>query len=152
MLAALQQKKAVVFSPRAVVNNASYTCNIIDTFGFDYAQFVFQLGATDIALTAFKLQESDDSGMSGAADVAGTIFGTDKNDTGNTSTLPSATDDDKVFEMAVNLRPRKRYLRPVVTVGSGSTGAYMNGLVILSRGFEGPRTAAQSGLSQRMIP
>lgn len=140
------EKLVSITPPSAIVNNASYTCSAVDTLGFDYATVYLQLGATDIALTACKLQESDDN--STWSDVTGAVFGTSNNTGGSASTLPSATDDNKFFAVEVDLRGRKRYLKPVVTVGSGSTGAFAAIWAVLSRAEAQPKTAADRGCSQ----
>ena len=48
--------------PAAIVDNASYTTGSIDTQGYEYLEVFVFLGATDIAMTALKLQESDTDG------------------------------------------------------------------------------------------
>ena len=150
MINILTNKFANAVIPVAIVNNTTIAATAVDTLGFDYATIVVQLGATDIALSAFKLTECDTSGGS-YTDVTGAIFGTSVNDTGSTSTLPSATDDNKLFVFSVDCRARKRYLKLAATVGNGSTGAYMSAIAILSRGEQGTRTAAEANLSQRVI-
>ena len=73
----LQGVKIVsITPPAAIVDNASFTTAAVDTIGFGKVAIVFSLGATDIAMTALKLQESDDSGMSGATDITGFVVGT----------------------------------------------------------------------------
>ena len=138
--------------PVAIVNNAAVSSLVVDTLGFAYAEFIIQLGATDIALTAFKVQEADaktnSTTLTSGADVTGLIFGTSANDTGSTSTLPSATDDNKVYKFEIDLRGRKRYLQVQVTVGNGSTGAFVAGVCELSRGANVPTTAADKGIAQ----
>ena len=144
----LQNTKLVsITPPAAIVDNASYTTSSIDTQGFDYMQVVVYLGATDIAMTALKLQESDTDGGS-YADVTGLVFGTSSNIAGSTSTLPSATDDNKFFVFDVDLRGRKRYFDLVATAGDGTAGTFLTAFAILSRGKEQPVTAAERGASQ----
>ena len=143
----MQQTKVVsIVRPAAIVNNTSHTTASVDTNGWDYATIIVDLGATDIALTALKVQESDDD--SSYADVTGLVFGTSNTIAGSASTLPSATDDNKFFVFDVDLRGRKRYLDLVSTVGNGSTGAYLSAICILSKGKDGPVTAAERGASQ----
>lgn len=139
-------KLVSITPPAAIVDNASYTTASIDTQGFDYLQVVVYLGATDIAMTALKLQESDTDGS--YADVTGLVFGTSANTGGSTSTLPSATDDNKFFVFDVDLRGRKRYFDLVATAGDGSTGTYLTAFAILSRAKDVPVTAAERGASQ----
>lgn len=142
------EKIVVVTPPAAIVDNASFTTNAIDTLGFRYCRIIFFLGATDIAMTALKVQESDDSGMSGATDVTGLVFGTSNNDTGSASTLPSATDDNKAFVFEIDLRGRKRYLDVVATNGDGAAGGYGACIALLGRGENVPDSAADKGAAQ----
>jgi len=143
----LQNTKLVsITPPAAIVDNASYTTASIDTQGWDYMQVVVYLGATDIAMTALKLQESDTDGSYG--DVTGLVFGTSSNIAGSTSTLPSATDDNKFFVFDVDLRGRKRYFDLVATAGDGTAGTFLTAFAILSRGKDQPVTAAERGASQ----
>ena len=143
----LQNTKLVsITPPAAIVDNASYTTASIDTQGWDYMQVVVYLGATDIAMTALKLQESDTDGSYG--DVTGLVFGTSSNIAGSTSTLPSATDDNKFFVFDVDLRGRKRYFDLVATAGDGTAGTFLTAFAILSGGKDQPVTAAERGASQ----
>jgi hypothetical protein len=146
-----QAEKAVAISPPQLVNNAAVVTTTVDTLGFNYAKITLFLGATDIALTALKVQESDDSGMSGAADIAGTVVGTDNNTGGSASVLPSSTDDNHFFSFYLDLRDRKRFLDLNATVGNGSTGAYLAAWAELSRAEIIPTTAAGRGNSQDFI-
>lgn len=150
---ALQQSKLVsITPPAAIVDNASYTTAAVDTFGFNKARITVYLGASDIAMTALKLQESDDSGMSGATDIPGAVFGTSTNpDTGTTSTLPSATDDNKFFTFFVDLKGRKRYIDLVATAGDGSTGTYAVAFADLYDANNVPSTATERGAAANLI-
>ena len=138
--------------PAAIANNAAVTSQVIDTLGFAYLEFVVQLGATDIALSAFKVQEADAkssaTALTSGADVTGLVFGTSTNDAGSTSTLPSATDDNKIFKFEIDLRGRKRYLQVQATVGNGTAGAFISAVAELSRGANVPTTAADKGIAQ----
>lgn len=139
MISNRNNKLVTIRTPQAIVNTGSWTCSIIDTKGFKYMRVIVVLGATDIAMTAMKLQESNDSGMSGAADITGTVGGTD-------FTLPSATDDDHIFIFNINLKGnRKRYIRPVFTTGTGSTGTFLAAVAELSRAESTPATATDRG-------
>jgi len=140
-------KRVLLTAPGALVDNASLTVAELDTKGFDYCTIVLLLGATDIACTAAKITESDTSGTS-HADVTGLVFGTSTNVAGSTSTLPSATDDDKFFEFQIDLRYRKRYLDATITVGDGTAGGYYVVWAELSRAKEPPFTATERGISQ----
>lgn len=155
MIHALGTKKINVTPPAAAaVLGGSATCGIVDRAGYDYAVFDFIFGALDTAPTVMKVQESDASNMSGAADITGTRFGTDKNDLDAVSALPGASDDDDIFSIAIDLRGRKRYLQPVFTVGaggSGASGALIAILCTLYRAEQAPNTAVKAGLNQRLV-
>ena len=52
----LQNVKLVNLTPpAAIVDDASFTVAELDTKGWDYAQIVVQLGATDTAMTALAV-------------------------------------------------------------------------------------------------
>ena len=139
---AMNVKYVPVINPGAIVDNASFTCAEIDTMGFGYVQFLFQFGATDIAMAALKLTESDTSG-SGFTDVDGADYSTD-------STLPSATTDNKIYAINVATKARKRYLKPVATAGDGSTGTYLSAIAVLSRPSESPTSATGRGFAAEL--
>ena len=150
MANALQSVKFInVTPPAAILDNTSAATTAVNTEGYSYATFLVELGATDIALTALKLQESDTDGS--YADVTGAIFGTSADPTGTTSTLPSATDDNKMYAIYVDLKGRKKYLDLVITVGDGSTGGYVSAQCILSGADIQPHTAAGLGLGQYLV-
>lgn len=140
----LQDTKAAVhINPQAIVDNATWTDTEIDTLGYDYATIYYHIGATDIAMAALKVQESDTSG-SGAADITGADFST------SPATLPAATDDNKIFIVHLDLRKRKRYLTSVATAGNGTAGTFLSSLCVLSRGSIGASTAALQGAAQTL--
>lgn len=149
MIEALTTKKVNAIRPAAILDDASATASTIDCLGFNYCDIVCMLGATDIAMTALKVQESDDD--STYADVTGLVYGTSTNDAGSTSSLPSATSDNGLFGFAVDCRGRKRYLKLVATFGDGTAGGYIAALAILSRGEQGTTTAASAGYAQRLV-
>src|SRR5258707_14028593 len=104
----LMQKVVGVTFPVAINDNTAYTTVEIDTVDAtlgkaNYATLYVMFGAMDIAVAALKLQESDTTG-SGFADVSGGDFSV------SPSTLPSATADNLLFAIHVNLRGRKRFL------------------------------------------
>ena len=147
MIHAQNTKTINVIPPVAIKDNTSWTTTEIDTLGYDYAVITVNLGATDIAMAALKVQESDTSG-SGFADVTGLVFGTSTNIAGSTSALPTATDDDDNFKFEIDLRGRKRYLDLVATAGNGTTGTYASAVCELSRATNVPQTAAERGCNQ----
>jgi hypothetical protein len=143
----LQNVKVVnVTPPAAIVDNASFATTTIDTLGFNKVAIYFSLGATDIAMTALKVQESDDSGMSGAADITGAVYGA----TGAPA-LPTATDDNKIFGFFIDLKGRKRYLDVVATAGDGSAGTFGACIAELYNGNATSDDATERGLAANVI-
>lgn len=146
----VDKKFVSITPPAAIVDNAAFATGTLDTLGFAYAEIFVYLGALDIAVAALKVTESDDSGMAGETDITGTVFGTDANDTGSASTLPSATDDNKCYKFEIDLRGRKRYLDLKLTGGDGTAGTFACAFAFLSRGAQVPTTAAEKGIAQLM--
>jgi hypothetical protein len=151
-----KRKGVQVIIPQARVNNAAVTCQVIDCLGFDYLEIWLQVGAIDIALTVLKLTESNvkasATSLTSPSDITGTVFGTDNNDAGSTSVLPTTTDANGVFKFEVDLRPRKRYILLAATVGNGSAGAFLSAIGELGRGQQVPTSAADKNASQLMRP
>lgn len=131
MNSAQHAKYVAAIKPAAILDNTSASAETIDCEGAAYAEIVLQLGATDIALTALKLQESDDD--SSYTDVTGADFDGGENTDGETLALPSATDDGQTCVFQVDLLGRKRYLQVVATFGDGSTGGFISGTARLSK-------------------
>jgi hypothetical protein len=143
----LQNVKVVnVTPPAAIKDNASFATTTIDTIGFNKVAIYFALGATDIAMTALKVQESDDAGMSGAADITGAVYGA----TGAPA-LPSADDDNKIFGFFIDLKGRKRYLDVVATAGDGSAGTFGACTAHLYNSLTTEDNATQRGLAANLI-
>jgi len=133
-----------VIAPAAITDDASFTTNAVDTAGFHYATFIFNLGATDIAMTAFKLQESDISG-SGYVDIAGADLSSATDIDGTATALPSATDDNNCIVIQVDLRGRKRYLDLVATAGNGSAGTFASAVCVLTQADVAPESVTAAG-------
>lgn len=144
MINSLAQKVVAITNPGAIVDNAAFTTATIDTLGFRYVTIIVLFGALDVALAALKLRESNVDDMSGAVDVDGADFSAD-------GTLPSATDDNKLVAIHVNLNGRKRYLDLTMTGGDGAAGTYAAAFAILSRASEVPSSAEQRGYAQELI-
>ena len=138
-----------LFEPEAIKDNASCTSSEVDTKGWDYGLVIVGLGATDIAMAALYLRETDTSG-SGQAEITDldfsdtTLYDID----GVAAGLPTAADDNLLFGMLVDLRYRKRYIDIVATAGNGTNGTYAFGIMLLGRGDIIPNTAAEMGLHQ----
>jgi len=144
----LQNMKLVNLTPpAAIIDDSAVTVAELDTKGYDYCTIVCILGATDVAMTALKVTESDTSG-SGHADVTGLVVGTSDNIDGDTSALPSADDDDSFQVFEIDLRGRKRYLDVSATVGDGSTGTYITIIAILSRAKLAPVSISERGCDE----
>ena len=126
-----RSRKVTAIAPAAIIDNASATAAPIDTAGAEYAEIILQLGATDIAMTALKLQESDTSGGS-YTDIPNANFSGGKDTDGNTLALPSGTDDGQVCVFEGTLLGRKRFLRVLATFGDGSAGGFIAGTARLS--------------------
>ncbi len=142
----LETCKFVNVTPPAAINdNTAYTTATVDTLGFKAVMFLIIFGAMDITVAALKLTESDDSGMSGPADVAGADFSV------SPATLPAGTADNTIVAVSVKLTgKRKRYLDLSFTAGDGSSGTYANVLAILAEPEVGPTTATERGFGQHL--
>lgn len=133
--------------PAAIVNNASVallTPGYIDTLGFASVTFEIQLGATDIALTALHVEESDDH--SSWSTIPGADFSV------SPLTLPSATDDNKEYGVMIPVNGlRKRYMKLVATFGSGSTGGFLTAQARLGNPVNAPYDGPSQGYAQYAI-
>jgi hypothetical protein len=153
----LQQNKTVaIVTPAARVDNGSFTTNVVDTLGFNKVEICVLLGDTDIAMTNLRLQESDvatnATTLSSPTDVPGTVFGTAIDpDTGSATTLPSATDDNKIYKFFVDLAGRKRYLDLLATAGDGTAGTFLVAWANLGNANETPTSAAERGAAANLI-
>lgn len=137
-------KFAQVIAPAAIVDDASFTTIEVDTLGYNYATFIFNLGATDIAMAALKVQESDTSG-SGFVDIAGADLSSATDIDGVATALPSATDDGNVIVIQMDLRGRKRYLDLVATAGNGAAGTFASAVCVLSQADVAPESVSAAG-------
>ena len=137
----LQQSKFVTaIKPAAIIDNASATVDVVDCRGFDFVTFVVQLGATDIAMTALKLQNSATSGGT-YADITGATFAGGTGLGGATLALPSATDDGQTCVFQIDLRNKDPFLKLVATFGDGTIGGFVAAVAILSRAKQAPTTS-----------
>jgi hypothetical protein len=133
-----QNLKYVNAASPVVRDDASVTAIAVDTAGFNSAAFVLSIGATDAAVTAFSLTESDTEGGSYTAIANSTP-----------SSLLSATDDNDLNIIHLNLRDKniKRYIKVVVTVANGTTGGVVSCLAVLGDPAIGPNSAVDRGLN-----
>lgn len=149
----VSQKNFNAIRPGASVSGGAFTSQVIDTLGFDYLKITAIFGAIGADVSALKVQESDTktnaTTLTSGADVTGTVVGTDNNDGGTTSTLPTtASDANKVVVFEIDLRGRKRYQQIQCTAGAGAT--YLTALAELSRGSQVPFTASDKGALEVM--
>jgi hypothetical protein len=134
-------KYVTIVPPAAIIDNDSATTTEVDTLGYDYAEIVLTLGATDIAMTALAVTQSDATG-SGHAAITGATFDGGTDIAGGTLALPSATDDDQVCVFQINLEGKKRFLDLTATFGDGTAGGFIAGACRLSRGAVTETTSA----------
>ena len=146
-------KRGIITAPAAIVDNASHTTTAIDTAGFGQLAVHVIIGATDIAWTALKLQSSDASNMANPVDITGCVYGTSTlPETGATSALPTADDDNKIFSFYVNLDGKHgRYIDLVSTIGDGSAGGFMCAFYELCNSESGLSTSASRGEAAALI-
>lgn len=144
----------IVTPPAAIVDNASFTTNVIDTRGFRFVRINFMIGATDIAMTALKVQEadaaSDATTLTSGADIADLVVGTATTEAGGASALPSDTADNSIQSFEIDMRGRKRYLKLIATAGNGAAGTFGTAWAELHRAEVLPLTAAAKGCAQVM--
>jgi hypothetical protein len=144
MILAQSTKIVPLVRPAAIVNNASFTSQSIDCSGYSYAHVIFQLGALDIAITALKVQTSDDD--STYVDITLADFSV------SPATLPAATDDNKIYSVYIPLDGKRKWLKAVATMGNGSTGGFLSALCLLSKAAQHPNTATERGNAQELFP
>ncbi len=138
----LQHCKFVsAIKPGALIDNNTATADVIDCRGFDFLTVIVQLGATDIAMTALKLETSSASGGS-YADLTGATFAGGSGLGGATLALPSATDDGQTCVFQVDMRGKNPFVKVVATFGDGSSGGFVAAVAVLSRAKFPPITSA----------
>ena len=143
----LDFKTVSITPPAAISDNATLTTTEIDTLGWSYMTIIVYLGATDIAMAALSVTQSETAG-SGHANITGLVWGTSTNIDGTTSALPSATDDN-LFQIAqIDLKGKKRYIDVTATTGDGTAGAFVTILGILSRPQVSPISASEAGANE----
>lgn len=132
MINAQEAKFLAAISPAALLDNASATTTAIDCKGARYVEVICVQGATDIAMTALKLQECETSGGT-YADITGATFSSGLDTDGTTLALPSATDDNQIAVFQVNMDKRMRFIKAVATFGDGTVGGYITAVARLTR-------------------
>lgn len=121
----------------------------VDTLGWSRATIYFELGATDIAMTALGVY-SGPAAASGADDATySAVTGLQAEGTAGSGRIPTATDDNNFFKFEIDLKTDSigRFLALDATGGDGSAGAYMSAFCILSEPNEHPSTATERGVA-----
>lgn len=108
-----QNEKTVIAVAPVSLNNASATAIAVDSGAYTHATFELTVGATTGAISVFKIQSATASGGS-YSDVSGATL----------STLPGATDDNKVYAIHVPLASANQFLQVVLTEDNTGTGIY----------------------------
>jgi hypothetical protein len=130
--------------PAAIKDNAAFSSLVIDLVtdfpGCNYVEFAGQIGATDIALAALKVVESDTKTNS-------TTLGGTPADVDAADTLPGAGDDNKTFVFGIDLSngSRQRYLQLQATAGDGTAGTFLSAIAIGYRPAEAGSSATKRG-------
>jgi hypothetical protein len=132
-----------VIPPVAIKDDAAWVSTILDQntdipSGARGVLFVIALGATDIAMAALKVQQSDaktnDTTLDGGADLH------------NVATKPGADDDNKIWLVYVPIAKwTKRYLQLQATAGDGTSGTFMAAVAIYDLPGESEVTAESLG-------
>ncbi len=113
-----------ILSPRVPVNNTTVTSAEVDMQGYEAVDFYLSLGTIDHTVD-MTIESSTTSG--------GTLVAlTDVDGVTAALTQISATGDNAQYCVSI-YRPTNRYLKAVVTVGAGTTGAYLSATAIRYR-------------------
>ena len=148
-----QNMKFVSVTPSATGHdNVALTTAVVDTKGFDYAQFYVYFGAINAsALSVFNISEMTNSTGAGTAIIAGTNYASTAGITdlaGSTLVLPGATADGLCYKFEVDCKGRERYLDLKATVDDTTGTLLVSAFCLLSRGEQAPTTAAGMGCVQ----
>lgn len=134
----IQNMKPVIAVAPVSLNNASATAIEVDAGDYTNAVFDLTVGATDGAISVYKIQSATTSGGS-FSDVSGATL----------STLPGATDDNKVYRINVDLTDRSigRFLQVVLTEDNTGTGIYGVNAYLSNASGNSPDSASGRGLA-----
>lgn len=124
-----------VISPVSVADNTAQVGQIIDRQGFGTLEYVIATGSIADADATFAvlLEESDDSGMSGATAVADAdLLGTEE--------LAGFQYDDDNECRKLGYKGRKRYTRLTITPSGNASAALLSAVAILGRPANMPTT------------
>lgn len=124
-----------VISPVSVSDDTAQVGQIIDRQGFGTVEYVIATGsiADSNATFAVLLEESDDSGMSGATAVADA-------DLLGTEALAGFQFDDDNECRKLGYKGHKRYTRLTITPSGNASAALLSAVAILGRPANMPTT------------
>lgn len=127
-------KGVVALDTAAITTDTTTVGNIVDTLGFETAEFFIQSGTLTDGTYTVILEDGDDSGLSDAAVIAAEF---------RLGSLPdfALTDDDTVFR--VGSISKKRFQRLSLLSAATTTGGTLGSTCVLGRAKSGP-TAAQT--------
>lgn len=122
-------------SPVSVADNTAQVCQIIDKQGYKSLEYVIATGSIADADATFTvlLEESDDSGMSGAAAVADA-------DLLGTELLAGFQFDDDNETRKLGYIGKKRYTRMTITPAANASAALLCVVAILGDPGNAPTT------------
>jgi len=125
--------------PGAIVDNTAFTSQVIDVSARNAKclAIVIVLGASDVAMAELKINQSDTKTDETTLDSAVELA-----DFADSATLPSATDDGKMFGFLIDLRrgDLKRYVQLHAVAGDGAAGTYASALAF----FYNPANPAEN--------
>jgi hypothetical protein len=128
--------------PGAIKDNASFTPIVLDKQDFHGAKgvlIVIQLGATDVAMAALKVEEAE------AKSDANTL--TSATDVHDFTSKPGAGADNDLYLVYVTMAAwSKRYLSLTATAGDGTSGTYLAAMAIADRPGVSEPVAAELGV------
>lgn len=124
-----------VISPVSVADNTAQVGQIIDRQGFNTLEYAIATGSIGDADATFTvlLEESDDSGMSGATAVADA-------DLLSTEALAGFQFDDDNECRKLGYKGNKRYTRLTITPANNASAALISAIAILGRPGNMPTT------------
>lgn len=126
--------------PTAIKDDAAFVSRAIDVADADYMEFHVNIGATDVAMAALKVMESDT--LTNATTLGGTPA-----EVVDVTTKPGATADDSIWIVGVKCHGRKRYLQLQATAGDGTAGTFMAATAVVRRSGTRSSTAAARGVA-----
>jgi hypothetical protein len=108
MTSFLNECKIVFVENSVSAGKATTVGEIVDTAGFGGACFIYKLGSvTDASAITLKIYQGTDSTVSDAAEISGA-----------SAAIASASTDSEQMLVVDVIKPRERYLRPTIVVGT----------------------------------